>query len=766
MEKRLSFALFLVGFAAIVGQILLIRELLVVFYGNELSTAIILASWLIWTSLGSATLGRISDAIPNKQRVFALIQLLLSLLLPMSILAVRLSKIIWSIPVGEIVDLGRMMSISFAILAPFCFLSGFLFALGCSLHSETTGARGRSVGVVYLIEAIGSGVGGVAFTALFVHSLNHLQASFVVSVLLVLSSMFLSLHALENKGSRVWVWVSGSVLIGFLMILALQGEKWEMISRGWGWKGYRLIASEDTPYGNLTAVSAEGQMSFYENGLWMFTYPDLLTAEESVHFALLEHPEPHRILLIGGGISSSLAQVLKHPSVSWVDYVELDPRVIEMGRRMLPREAVKALDDSRVHLIHTDGRKYIKTTESLYDVVIVNLPDPMTAQLNRFYTVDFFQEVRRITIPGGIFSLSITSSENIIGVTLAQLLNSLYRSMAVAYQDILVLPGATAHFFGSMEAGILVSDPQVLVNRIRQRNLGLKYVRDYYLLFNLSRDRLAYFQGILEAAEGTRINRDLTPSCYFYDIIHWSAQYTPRLKKIFLFIGRIQLRWYILMVAILTALFFGLARRKAQEKALKPTLLYACFVTGYSEMTLNVLLILVFQILYGYVYYKIAILITAYMIGLILGTWHITPFVERTRKPLRILMSIQGGLAIYAIALLGIIILFHNAPPLSRTSSIMEVGFPLLTLVAGYLGGLHFPLANGIYLAGGKEVGKVASLVYGMDLVGSSVGALSAGIIFLPVLGITDTLYLITAFNLLAVGLLGSIGISKVFPSR
>jgi spermidine synthase len=238
------------------------------------------------------------------------------------------------------------------------------------------------------------------------------------------------------------------------------------------------------------------------------------------------------------------------------------------------------------------------------------------------------------------------------------------------------------------------------------------------------------------------------------------------LKKIFLFIGRIQLRWYILMVAILTALFFGLARRRAQEKALKPTLLYACFVTGYSEMTLNVLLILTFQILYGYVYYKIAILITAYMIGLILGTWHITPFVERIRKPLRILMSIQGGLAIYAIALLGIIILFHNAPPLSRTSSIMEVGFPLLTLVAGYLGGLHFPLVNSIYLAGGKEVGKVASLVYGVDLVGSSVGALSAGIILLPVLGITDTLYLILAFNLFTVGLLGSIGISKVFPSR
>lgn len=766
MGKRLSFSLLLIGFAAIVGQILLIRELLVVFYGNELSAAIILASWLIWTSIGSATLGRTADVIPGKQKVFALVQLLLSILLPMSIFATRLSKIIWNIPAGEIVDLVRMMSISFAILAPFCFFSGFLFALGCSLHSETTGARGRSAGVVYLLEAIGSGVGGVVFTALFVHALNHLQISFVVSGLLVLSSMLFLLHTLEKKGKSLWAWASGSVLIGFLVVLALQGEKWEMKSRGWEWKGYRLLCSDDSPYGNLTAVSAAGQTSFYENGLWMFTYPDLRAAEESVHFALLQHPEPKRILLIGGGISSSLAQVLKHPSVSWVDYVELDPKLIEMGRRTLPMEAIKALDDSRVQLIHADGRKYIKKTESRYDVVIVNLPDPMTAQLNRFYTVDFFQEVRKITTLGGIFSLSLTSSENIIGPTLAQLLSSLYRSMAAAYQNVLVLPGATAHFFGSMEAGTLVSDPKILVDRIRQRNLELKYVRDYYLLFNLSRDKLTYFQGILEAAEGTRINRDLTPSCYFYDIIHWSAQYTPRLKNIFFFIGRIELRWFILMAAILTALFFGFVMLKAREKALKPTLLYACFVMGYSEMTLSVLLILAFQILYGYVYYQIAILITAYMIGLILGSWQMTQFVETIRKPLRILVAIQGGLAIYAIALLGIIVLFHNAATLPRTSSIMEVGFPFLVLVAGYLGGLHFPLANSIYLAGRKEVGKVASLVYGIDLVGSSVGALSAGIILLPVLGISDTLYFIAAFNLFTMGLLGSIGILKAFQHK
>jgi len=778
MKRRLSFALFLIGFVAIVGQILLIRELLVIFYGNELSTAIILASWLVWTSLGSATLGRVADAIFHKKTIFGLVQLVLAFLLPSSVMAVRLSKAIWSIPVGEVVDLVTMMGISFVILAPFCFLSGFLFALGCSLHSEATGGRGKSVGSVYLLEAIGSGVGGVAFTALFAHYLNHLQTSLALSALLVLSSMFLSMHRHQEKSSPSWFlplrrhgqkrnpsrgWVSGSALIlVFIMLLAIRGEKWEMVSRGWEWKGYRLISSEDTLYGNLTAVSSEGQTSFFENGLWMFTYPDLLTAEESVHFALLQHPEPKRILLIGGGISSSLAQILKHPTVSMVDYVELDPTLISMGRRILPHEATRALDDPRVHLIHADGRKHIKKTESRYDVVIINLPDPMTAQLNRFYTVEFFQEVRRITLPGGIFSLSLTSSENIIGLTLAQLLNSLHRSMSVAYRDVLVLPGSTARFFGSMDHGTLVSDPQVLVNRIRERNLALKYVRGYYLLFNLSQERLDYFRGILQSTKETRINRDLNPSCYFYDIIHWSSQYTPRLKEVFLLLGRIESMWFILVIAAFSALFFPLAYRKGKEKALKPTLTYAVFVTGYSEMTLNVVLILAFQILYGYVYYKIAMLITAYMIGLILGSWHITPSVERITKPLRILMRIQGGLALYPILLLGIIIFSQSSGHLSRTSSVMEVGFPLLTLVAGYLGGLHFPLANMIYLGEGREVGKVASLVYGVDLVGSSAGALSAGIILLPVLGIANTLYLITALNLSALGLLGFIHTSKV----
>jgi len=153
------------------------------------------------------------------------------------------------------------------------------------------------------------------------------------------------------------------------------------------------------------------------------------------------------------------------------------------------------------------------------------------------------------------------------------------------------------------------------------------------------------------------------------------------------------------------------------------------------------------------------------MIGLVLGSWHISNFLERIKKPLHILISIQGSLAFYAIALTGIIILFHKRSPLSQISFILEMGFPFLTLVAGYLGGLHFPLINSIYLAERKGVGRVAGLIYGTDLVGSAVGALLTGLIFVPVLGILHTLYFITSFNVFAVGLLGFIKFRRYFST-
>ena len=102
------------------------------------------------------------------------------------------------------------------------------------------------------------------------------------------------------------------------------------------WRGFHLVATQNSVYGSLAVVETGASRSLFENGLIVMTVPDPAAAEEAVHFALLEHPDPRRVLLIGGGVNGSVAEALTHPSVERVDYVELDPMIFEIAARYFP----------------------------------------------------------------------------------------------------------------------------------------------------------------------------------------------------------------------------------------------------------------------------------------------------------------------------------------------------------------------------------------------------------------------------------------------
>jgi len=740
-DFRAICAFVLMGVGALLAQIILLRELMVVFSGNELSTGVMMAAWLLWTALGSALLGWFSDRIKGKAFFFASVQLGLAAILPASFLLARYLRPLLGIPAGEIASLPQMVAGIFVLLIPFCLFSGFLFALGCSLLGEIIGKGARSVGMVYAYEAGGAGIAGVAFSVLLIHILNPWQVVLLTASFLALSSFLLGRKLRFIAG--LWM----CILIGTLVFY---GARLNLISQGWGWRGYQVTASEDTIYGNITVLSDGPQVSFFENGVWNFTHPDPQTAEEAVHFALLEHPQPRDLLLIGGGVGGLIGEALKHPSLRHVDYVELDPHLISMGRELLPAVASVLLDDPRVHIINTDGRRFVQRGGRTYDVIIIHLPDPTTAQINRCYTQEFFAEAKEILREGGVFSFAVTSSENVIGHTMAQFLGSIYWTMREVFPQVVVLPGPEARFLGSKTEGILTVDPAVLVQRARRRDLHVQYVREYYLLFNLSAERVRYLRSLLEGGKGVAINKDLRPICYFYDIVLWSAQYTPILKRWFLWMLGLRVEWLFFLIAALTLLL--LWRRRQRSSA---PLLWAVAVTGFSEIALEIILILCFQIIYGYLYYKIGMIITAYMIGLALGGWMITAVMGRITRSLRSLLMVQAGVALFAIGLLPLILGLHHGAFPSWISRFMEVVFPFLTLIAGFLGGVHFPLANKVYLGKREEIGRIGGLMNGVDLFGSAAGALVISVILLPIVGIAQGISLIVALNLSAILCLG-----------
>ena len=740
MLGPLFFPIFAIGFSALVVQALVMRELSVLFYGNELCLGVILGVWLFWMALGSGVLGRLVPRIVRRRRALAISQGAIAFLLPVTLFGIRTGRLWTAQSIGEITGFAPMFVTSFVTLGPFCLLSGFLFSLVSVLRSEDEDTLYLSVGQVYALEGAGAGFGGLMTSFLF---LGHLRPFEIVLVLggvnLLSSGVAIGLWT-RGGWRRVLFW---TMFCAFLVLGMAFFPRLEDLSGRLLWRGYDLLHREDTVYGNLTLTQEGNQVSFFENGLLVYTAGDRLSAEESVHFALLEHPDPQRILLIGGGGGGALGQILLHPRVEWVEYVELDPRMIELGRMYLPDAETAALRDPRVHVRHLDGRRFVKRARNRYDVVLVSLPDPFTTQINRFYTVEFYREVLRVLGPEGILSFRVTSSENYVGEELGDFLRSIYLSLSEVFEEIVVVPGTSAHFLACPQAGVLTDDPSALIERLRTRALGTKYVREYYLPYRMSPERVQYLRERLETGEDARTNRDLRPVGYYYNMILWSTYFSPTFRDLFVLASRIDAKGSF--VGMVLVLILMLARKTSR---LRRSVVLTIVAVGFSELALEVIVLLGFQIVYGYVYHRLALIVACYMVGLAAGGWRSTVRLDVLRDPLGSLERLQLAMFVYPFVFLLFLYVCVRVPPPGPVGGALFSGF---ALGAGLIGGLQFPVANRLYLQRSARHGT-AGVLYAADLGGSCLGAFSASALLLPILGIPWTCTMLGAVNLAALG--------------
>ncbi len=125
--------------------------------------------------------------------------------------------------------------------------------------------------------------------------------------------------------------------------------------------------------------------------------------EALVHPAMALHPDPRSVFIGGGGEGATLREVLAHKSVTNVTMLDLDQEVVELCRKFLPRHHEGSFEDPRLNLVQADAREYLLEGEETYDVMIMDLVDPMeagTAYL--LYTEEFYRIVKSRLKPGGI----------------------------------------------------------------------------------------------------------------------------------------------------------------------------------------------------------------------------------------------------------------------------------------------------------------------------------------------------------------------------
>lgn len=176
----------------------------------------------------------------------------------------------------------------------------------------------------------------------------------------------------------------------------------------YGFRFARRLLSQRTPFQHLELLeSPELGRTLRLDGHFMTSESDEFFYHEAMaHPAAIAHPDPRRVLVIGGGDGGLAEELLKHRTVEALTLVELDRQVVDTSRTWLEKIHRGALDDARVTLRFEDGAAFIADTPERFDLVLLDLTDPETPA-GPLYTRDFFERCKRALAPGGALVLHL-----------------------------------------------------------------------------------------------------------------------------------------------------------------------------------------------------------------------------------------------------------------------------------------------------------------------------------------------------------------------
>jgi len=167
----------------------------------------------------------------------------------------------------------------------------------------------------------------------------------------------------------------------------------------------KVVYAKQTKYQRIVMTQWKDEYWLYLNGnLQLSTIDEVMYHEPLVHPAMQLHPHPQNILVLGGGDGCAVREILKYNSVENVTLVDLDPAMTKLGldHPVWTAQNGNALKDPKVEVINKDGFLFLANQKQFYDVIIVDLPDPKTVELNRLYSQKFYRIAYKHLRPNGV----------------------------------------------------------------------------------------------------------------------------------------------------------------------------------------------------------------------------------------------------------------------------------------------------------------------------------------------------------------------------
>ncbi len=687
-QKNMVPLLFLTGFLSSSSQFIMMREAAILAGGTEAGAGLFLWLWLIIAAAG-ALAGSRSQIINIRRMIWTLISG--TALSP--VMFVVMNSLILS--PGETPSFQQMLVIVAVSIAPVTFISSLVFVRFSSMRQKTGASTpGSSFGT----ETAGSVTAGLLTALTVTVSIPNYQ----LYILILLTSTIIVTWLMDYPPV---VGRAALVILIPVTVLSVVIHP-DKAFRSMLLRGVKVEKSIDTPYGNISMGVYGGENTVFYDHRPLFFMNDLITAEENIHYAMLQREGYDKVILISGGLKRHLAELSKY-DIRELSYLEPDPGLLK---------AEGAHDTvcgtMRVRVERTDPVTFMRESGEMYDAVLQLIPPPSTLSVSRFYTAEYFRTIKDHLSANGIFMCTPMPWYNYSPESYRKGFSPLYNAMTGVFSHVTIIPGTLLYAIASdkpLTSGV--------VRLAEEQSLASNYVNSDYLDDNEIRARRDQVLSQTDSSSG--MNTASRPvSSLFANILS--------LEKMGVKGG------IITLLALLVLIPFIFATRGS----------LMMFTASAGLAGFGMIMIFILQMAVGNIYILSAVILSLLMAGLAAGaSWRGKAAITDLKIPALLIT------ALFTLTGLMTPTLVTSAP--GPVLAFIFIALPL----AGFFTGVIYRI-----LTARTSGSSTTGIVYAADLAGSALGYLTVATLLVPLAGTANASFILAAV-ILASGIVVSVTI-------
>ncbi|MBN2279084.1 MAG: hypothetical protein JXQ65_00725 [Candidatus Marinimicrobia bacterium] len=464
----------------------------------------------------------------------------------------------------------------------------------------------------------------------------------------------------------------------------------------------------ETPFGILSQLSHKGITYLYSDNIMVYNSESFEHSEELVHFVCSAHEKPQNILLIGHADPLILKELSKYEHIR---------KILAINECSIFQNLGWDLDSNPCFaFLQGDPPIIINTLKEKFDIITLNVPEPVNLKWNRFYTSDFLKKINPLLEPKGIFQISISGSETFLSSEKINFIKILYNTMAQNFSHVTIIPGETIHF--------LCSEKEINLKEFEINPTTNHFVNHELLSDRLSSFKIDFLYHKIKSDNTKEINTLLRPKGPFYSTLFSGQHYGSFFPALYRKLSRIKPYHVIIIITFMTASIF--IKNTTKSFIYKQMVFFGFFI-----MSIESLLILLYQSIAGSIYLRSSLIIFMFMTGAGLSSF----FYEKFNIP-------RKGIFIFCnlIILTALLILrFNKLIFLSNVAILMT----------GVISGQVFPaLINQLQKSEPGSCISHVGQIYSLDVLGGSLGVYLISMVIIPIWGFLIALIVVQLFTL------------------